>query len=53
MVALAELYENGRGLSGDQASALALYRRAVEAGRTDATAQVQRLEAQLRESRPD
>jgi hypothetical protein len=52
MMALAELYESGRGLASDRSSALTLYRQALEAGRTDASAQVLRLQAQLQESAP-
>ena len=50
MIALAQLYESGRGLASDRASALTLYRQAFESGHADAGLEVRRLEAQLREA---
>ena len=50
MIALAQLYESGRRLASDRASALTLYRQAFESGHADAGLEVRRLEAQLREA---
>jgi TPR repeat protein len=50
MASLARLHESGRGVPTDLDAALKLYRRALAAGLTDAAAEVERIEAGLKQS---
>jgi TPR repeat protein len=52
MFSLAQLLEAGRGLPADAESALQLYRRAAGAGLSEAAAEVQRVEAELKNTQP-
>jgi len=52
MRALGELCERGRGEPQDRSAALALYRRALQAGARDAEHDVRRLETELASTSP-